>query len=1026
MRKTWKRALAMVCTAAMVVTGVNWPIMNAEAASYSTVLSESGYEKAAIKSAVSADNNWSEGEPSKVFDGNIDTIWHSHYDGGDGSGSPIGNTTASDNNWIYVTLEKATDIAGVVYVPRKTASDTVLGNGTFKTFKVMVSKTEDGTDDWTEVDIAEVNGTTVTTSGYENDPDGHYVTVSYTIDTTVTGTNKRANNQELIFKEPQKDVKRVKFVAKETDGYATQLNQFMTAAELCVLKSGEKYVADTTLAANAVANSYMGSINAETGAITGAYTNDGPVSWAFDDENHWWHSKYGYNADYEHGVNGTPSESNPVYMATGFDEATYVSGFYYESRGGNSDGGRIQSYTISTANLEDPTIDFLDPTDASAAEGEGTTSVSDVAWEDVYTVTNGELSGNPQTLEIKFDHPVLATHIKLTVTSVTGNYVMAKRIKVSEMKPKTLLRTRIDDVEENVINKTVEINEILAEATVVAENSSATINEIDVQIKKLEAILDDLSAERIELSKSELNLRCHQDYSQSTVLSAKVYPLITDQAVLWNSDNTGAVTVDENGIVKAIGVGTAKITATAVEDPSVTAECQVTVTAIENENSNIALGKTPSTNATIADGTIGMLNDGNTAKYIDLGKTQAGRYVQLDLGKVHDVDALRLYRYYIDGRSYYGTVVALAESEEDFSNGTAVVVWNADSDNVHGFGKGTDYVYQETANGFNFVTSETVPARYARVYTYGSSENAYDHIMELQVYGREQASEACAIERTSISLDGMIDLNFYVNISDEKANDAVVKLTLDGKVSEYKVSTLPAKTVDDVTYRVATQKVAAAQMTEEVKAELLVNDAVVSKATQTVKGYADQLLKVSETQSALVSLVKAMLHYGAYAQIHFNVNTGNLANAGLASADLDTVTSVTVPTGSWEGTINGEDPVSSASLLLKSGTTLRYILNSKLEAVLDECKYSINGTSVELKTAANGVKYVEYENIPAAKLDDAYTLTVTYNEQAATVTYGPYDYISAAITSNGVDDTVRNTAKALYLYNVAANAYFNR
>lgn len=1022
MRKTWKRALAMVCTAAMVVTGVNWPTMNAEAASYSTVLSESGYEKAAIKSAVSADNNWSEGDPSKVFDGNIDTFWHSHYADGNGSGNPIGNTTTSDNNWIYVTLEKATDIAGVVYVPRKTASDTVLGNGTFKTFKVMVSKTEDGTDDWTEVDIAEVNGTTVTTSGYTNDPDGHYVTVSYTIDTTVTGNNKRANNQELIFKEPQKDVKRVKFVAKETDGYASQLNQFMTAAELCVLKS-EKYIADTTLAANAVANSYMGSINAETGAITGAYTNDGPVIWAFDDENHWWHSKYGYGAEYEHGVNGTPSESNPVYMATGFDEATYVTGFYYESRGGGQSGGRIQSYTISTANLEDPTIDFLDPTDASAVAGEGTTSVSDVTWEDVYTVTNGE---GLQTLEIKFDRPVLATHIKLTVTSVTGNFVMAKRIKVSEMKPKTLLRTLINDVEENVINKTEEINTTLAEATAVAENSSATINEIDVQIKRLEAILDALSAERIELSKSELNLRCHQDYSQSTVLSAKVYPLITDQAVSWNSDNTEVVTVDENGIVKAIGAGTATITATAVEDSNVTAECQVTVTAIENENSNIALGKTPSTNATIAVGTIGMLNDGDTADYIDLGRTQAGRYVQLDLGKVHDVDALRLYRYYTGGRSYYGTVVALAESEEDFSNGTAVVVWNADSDGVHGFGKGTDYVYQETANGFNFVTSETVPARYARVYTYGSSANAYDHIMELQVYGREQASEACAIERTSISLDGMIDLNFYVNISDEKANDAVVRLTLNGKASEYAVSTLPVKTVDDVTYRVATQKVAAAQMTEEVTAELLVNNEVVSEATQTVKGYADRLLEVSENQPALVSLVKAMLHYGAYAQRHFNVNTDNLANAGLEAADLDAVTNVNVPTGPWEGTIDGKDPVSSASLLLKSGTTLRYILNSELEAVLDECKYSINDTAVELKTAANGVKYVEYENIPAAKLDDAYTLTVTYGEQTATVTYGPYDYISAAITSDGVDATVRDTAKALYLYNVAANAYFNR
>lgn len=456
----------------------------------------------------------------------------------------------------------------------------------------------------------------------------------------------------------------------------------------------------------------------------------------------------------------------------------------------------------------------------------------------------------------------------------------------------------------------------------------------------------------------------------------------------------------------------------------------MTVTALENNFTNVALGKDASTNANIY-GDIGKISnivDGNLTRgnYVDLDTGRAGDYVQVDLGSLHEIDALKLYRYWDGSRRYFSTVVVLAEEETDFADHTATIIWNADTQNIHGFGKGSDPKYVETDQGFVFVTPETVTARYVRVYMCGNSNNLANHIVELEVYGREQASEACAIERTSISLDGMIDLNFYVNISDEKANDAVVKLTLDGKVSEYKVSTLPTKTVDDVTYRVATQKVAAAQMTEEVKAELLVNDAVVSKATQTVKGYADQLLEVSETQSALVSLVKAMLHYGAYAQIHFNVNTDNLANAGLGLVDLSTVTSVKVPTGSWEGTIDDKDPVSSASLLLKSGTTLRYILNSELEAVLDECKYSINSTSVELKTAANGVKYVEYENIPAAKLDDAYTLTVTYDEQVATVTYGPYDYISTAITSNGVDDTVRDTAKALYLYNVAANAYFNR
>ena len=48
----------------------------------------------------------------------------------------------------------------------------------------------------------------------------------------------------------------------------------------------------------------------------------------------------------------------------------------------------------------------------------------------------------------------------------------------------------------------------------------------------------------------------------------------TDKTVAWNSDNKGAATVDSNGKVTAVGVGTAEITAQAGEK---TAVCTVTV-----------------------------------------------------------------------------------------------------------------------------------------------------------------------------------------------------------------------------------------------------------------------------------------------------------------------------------------------------------------------------------------------------------------------------------------------------------------
>ena len=60
-------------------------------------------------------------------------------------------------------------------------------------------------------------------------------------------------------------------------------------------------------------------------------------------------------------------------------------------------------------------------------------------------------------------------------------------------------------------------------------------------------------------------------------LTATVEPAdATDKAVAWTSDNTAAVTVDENGVVTAVAPGTANVTA-ATADGGFTASCAVTV-----------------------------------------------------------------------------------------------------------------------------------------------------------------------------------------------------------------------------------------------------------------------------------------------------------------------------------------------------------------------------------------------------------------------------------------------------------------
>lgn len=62
-------------------------------------------------------------------------------------------------------------------------------------------------------------------------------------------------------------------------------------------------------------------------------------------------------------------------------------------------------------------------------------------------------------------------------------------------------------------------------------------------------------------------------------LTASVLPEdATSKSVTWKSDNTSVATVDENGKVTGVKVGTAAITVASKEDPTKSASCKVTVT----------------------------------------------------------------------------------------------------------------------------------------------------------------------------------------------------------------------------------------------------------------------------------------------------------------------------------------------------------------------------------------------------------------------------------------------------------------
>ena len=84
---------------------------------------------------------------------------------------------------------------------------------------------------------------------------------------------------------------------------------------------------------------------------------------------------------------------------------------------------------------------------------------------------------------------------------------------------------------------------------------------------------DDVAVEGVTLNPTELTMTA----GEQVKLTATVLPEGADnKEVLWASDNEGAATVDETGLVTAVGTGTATITVT-TEDGGYTAACVVTV-----------------------------------------------------------------------------------------------------------------------------------------------------------------------------------------------------------------------------------------------------------------------------------------------------------------------------------------------------------------------------------------------------------------------------------------------------------------
>ena len=279
----------------------------------------------------------------------------------------------------------------------------------------------------------------------------------------------------------------------------------------------------------------------------------------------------------------------------------------------------------------------------------------------------------------------------------------------------------------------------------------------------------------------------------------------------------------------------------------------------------------------------------------------------------------------------------------------------------------------------------------------------------------------------SISLDGDIAVNYYMELSDRilnSANDPYMQFTVPGTSGEYQsqkvyVKDITPKTVGGRVYYIFKCRVAAKDMDTEIQAQLIDGTDKGTVYTYSVSEYAHYLLDNAYTDETMTTvknqdyadaydLVTAMLRYGDYANAFFDDSVETVEPVDLGS--------LAIPQKAHTEDLPAGVSLEGSTLSLKSQVTLSLYFKSKKELTL-----SCSGR--EFEVAHSGSQYViRIRNIAAKELADDFTVSVAAAGESGTVTYSPMIYCFQAAASDDVK--LANVAKALYLYWYQADLYF--